>query len=588
MSGFEIAGAVLGALPILISALEHYREAAKVFDTWWKIRSEYHKCITKMTGHHICYTNSIKQLILPLKADDGEISRLMAEPNGDAWKDPQIAQQLEARLQGSYKLFLEIMQQMNGVIVELGKELGLDKPGFQKKLKGDKFRSTQNIAKSESRFGGASLEYQIERMRLSVHKSKRRELFDELQTYNDMLDKLLCGSDKVRDLQDNRDNQRKAGSGLDKILAHFREHAKKLFEALSNAWSCGCWTQHYVKLLLQHRLVPQAEFELLFLFAPDSNYPPYALWNWREVDIKMSGEATRSGIASSTSASDATGTIPASAPVYSHSPNHRNTMPSRSAIRGGSRHSSTRSAPQQAHFHALHDTGTPRISNLCVALTRQCLSSACFGFLEDDTERYYMYTPERQALQSTADIPLEQLLSDNFQPPLTRRKRYSIALNIVSSYFQLHDSGWLQSAWSKSDISFHRDPNDTNIFQLDRPYISRGFSISAPNAGALNPAISTVTSLGIVLLELCFGRPIETHPTRLIFPIGNGLTKAAFDFFAARAWLSGVSEEAGFEYAGAVEWCLLGCQKFSGGDAWKVGFIHNVIKPIENCCRCFD
>lgn len=43
MSGVEAAGFVLAAFPLLISALEHYRESAEVLKDWWRFKREYRK-----------------------------------------------------------------------------------------------------------------------------------------------------------------------------------------------------------------------------------------------------------------------------------------------------------------------------------------------------------------------------------------------------------------------------------------------------------------------------------------------------------------------------------------------------------------
>lgn len=43
MSGVEAAGFVLAAFPLLISALEHYRESAEVLKDWWRYKREYRK-----------------------------------------------------------------------------------------------------------------------------------------------------------------------------------------------------------------------------------------------------------------------------------------------------------------------------------------------------------------------------------------------------------------------------------------------------------------------------------------------------------------------------------------------------------------
>lgn len=134
MSGFEIAGVVLGAFPLVTTALEDYRAVARVVGLWWQIRQEYEKCAGEVRYHHLRYKRNLEQLLLPLVVEDDTIRGLLAQPGADLWRDPGIAQQLEIRLQGSYELYLEIMQQMARIIENLDEELGVHKANLQEKL----------------------------------------------------------------------------------------------------------------------------------------------------------------------------------------------------------------------------------------------------------------------------------------------------------------------------------------------------------------------------------------------------------------------------------------------------------------------
>jgi len=65
--------------------------------------------------------------------------------------------------------------------------------------------------------------------------------------------------------------------------------------------------------------------------------------------------------------------------------------------------------------------------------------------------------------------------------------------------------------------------------------------------------------LGIILLELCFSETLEQQQFRKKWSAGNtDKEKAGFDFLAAKEWHRLVNEEAGLDYADAVDWCLWG------------------------------
>jgi hypothetical protein len=134
MSGFEVAGIVLGAFPIALEALEKYREMAKVWGFWWEIRYPYQKCKCELKFHHLSLNRNLKQLLLPLVAEDEQIQRLLADPGGEEWQQQSIAKQLEDRLQESHDLYLEIIQQLRRTMDEIKKDLAIDKAGFQEKV----------------------------------------------------------------------------------------------------------------------------------------------------------------------------------------------------------------------------------------------------------------------------------------------------------------------------------------------------------------------------------------------------------------------------------------------------------------------
>ncbi len=134
MSGIEIVGLLLGAFPLLISALEHYRQSAEVLDDWWEIKTEYKKCKDEIKLQEINFEGNLERLLLPLIVDDDEIAALIAEPGGVKWKDPALEERLKGRLPKSYDLFLDTIYDIKGTVDGLKDELGVSREGFQKGL----------------------------------------------------------------------------------------------------------------------------------------------------------------------------------------------------------------------------------------------------------------------------------------------------------------------------------------------------------------------------------------------------------------------------------------------------------------------
>lgn len=82
MSGFEIAGVLLGAFPLIISGLKHWREAAKVGGFLWRFREEYSGCLRDVQYHQLCYKHNLKELLLPIMNDADAVERLVSDPGG--------------------------------------------------------------------------------------------------------------------------------------------------------------------------------------------------------------------------------------------------------------------------------------------------------------------------------------------------------------------------------------------------------------------------------------------------------------------------------------------------------------------------
>ena len=134
MSGIELAGIVLGAFPLLISALEHYRETAEVLEDWWQIKKEYKKCKNEIKVQELAFENNLERFLLPLIVDDHDIAALIADPGGDKWKDPGLEVKLKDRLPKSYELFLDTISDINATMDGLKDELGIRREGFQQGL----------------------------------------------------------------------------------------------------------------------------------------------------------------------------------------------------------------------------------------------------------------------------------------------------------------------------------------------------------------------------------------------------------------------------------------------------------------------
>jgi hypothetical protein len=146
-------------------------------------------------------------------------------------------------------------------------------------------------------------------------------------------------------------------------------------------------------------------------------------------------------------------------------------------------------------------------------------------------------------------------------------------------------------------VYFFPSSHDSSVgTKLDSPFItSRFLQQSCPstrsNDGTRQATmtdsqdVAGIASLGILLLELCFGQAIERHPSWLALPNAavEEQVRAGLALVAALEWLKEVHDEAGGDYTEAVEWCLAGCRTMPGDGSWRKLMLERVVEPLERC-----
>ena len=206
----------------------------------------------------------------------------------------------------------------------------------------------------------------------------------------------------------------------------------------------------------------------------------------------------------------------------------------------------------------------------------------CMGIIGHDDESYHLHPFERR--KQPADeggLTLDHVLSHDFEGHLSRRQRYSIALLLASSVAQLQFTPWLRTGLAKTDVLFFPTGFDDADIPYGEPFIRQGFPLSGTPTPSTDANDCNFYSLGILLLELCFGQRLEDHPFRKKHPTNDADAKQAFDLMAALKWSQRVADEGGDDYASAVKWCFTGTS--GAGHSWRGEIIKNVIRPLEVC-----
>ena len=243
------------------------------------------------------------------------------------------------------------------------------------------------------------------------------------------------------------------------------------------------------------------------------------------------------------------------------------------------------------------------IANLCTALQEVAEGRGVVGFLEvrGEQRRFDMHAVKRypQVQGNDHTVRLSDLVGPKSKPVyhLDWFDRRYLALCLASTSLQLYDTAWLRATWSGSDILFRRDLGPDRHPLIKQPFVSRSFaaqrqlgSIAEPAACTACPVIrnSTIFALGIVLIELCFRKPLQSLRVAADLDADGKPTKLT-DFYTASRMIDRVRSKAGAPWADAVRRCIY-CE-FDQHDtsleneAFRQAVYQGVVKPLEDDLR---
>jgi hypothetical protein len=130
MSGLEIVGVVLGAIPLVISALEHYAEAATTVKIIRKAAQEFRIVARKLEAEHVIFRNSLCNLLNDCPGIEPEtLKSLLHTVEAGAWEASHVEAALLKRLGGSLKSYSEHVLSISRSLHASKDRLHLDQHG---------------------------------------------------------------------------------------------------------------------------------------------------------------------------------------------------------------------------------------------------------------------------------------------------------------------------------------------------------------------------------------------------------------------------------------------------------------------------
>jgi len=238
----------------------------------------------------------------------------------------------------------------------------------------------------------------------------------------------------------------------------------------------------------------------------------------------------------------------------------------------------------------------PPIKSICLAAPRN--NNLSLNLVIENDKIWRNPPPPRQSFAKKVrhQIPLSEVIQKSLRLKSSLQQsglNHVLAVVIANSALQLCGTPWLPKGWSKDSIRFMQTIQDEI---LPRPVISTQFDSNLGNHPFPEEEQSVhpnpdVLALGIVLLELFFGKPIEEY--RLEEDLTpEGKVDVNTDYWAAVRLCDDADWDVHDDYRQAVKFCLnwnlQGYANDFDGSTLYQSFYRNVAWPLEKELRGYQ
>lgn len=512
MSGLEVAGVVLGSLPLVISALEHYAKGVHTAKRYWRYKSELRALILQIDTERGIFINTLEQLLSGLVRIE-HMSDFLSNPGGKIWQDVDV--QLKQRLRSAYEVYFGNVSGMARSLKTIREKLALD-PDSGKVRPLFPFHLPTHLTPLKPQFNDPSLfKQEYKRLKFSLSKSEYAEQLSDLRNHNQALTRLTKQS---LELEPSRTETKTRSCPNFSAL---QSYARSLFHTLQSGLRCNC-EGHAVKLRLENRnskvdndddLLVNTPFRVIFTY---NSTVPMTPWSWKEADIRWIVDSSSKPLPPHTHA------------TFTPAKLTRRVRFDQMQIQTSNIGSTTLTVSEEHTMTAT--TPTPEeIQDLCESFVRlqQPQIDICAGYLLDSLKRKYgIYPLETPACQGTRQnwtaYTLRQVLTKRaaFGRRLMEYDKFKIAVDLASSVLQLYKTPWLTDDWSDNDVYFVQRPGAPASSVYQHPFIYRKFSTTAANQPSPPTPLTrssirnqTLFTLGVLLIELLYGTSIEEQQT---------------------------------------------------------------------------
>ncbi|KAI5806084.1 hypothetical protein EDC01DRAFT_626183 [Geopyxis carbonaria] len=609
VTGIETAGLVLAAFPLIVKALSSYAEGCGKIQEMFQHHTELRKFAvelkTEYTKFHNTCQNLLEDIVSPEESDE-LLNPKTPERGTELWSSNDLRKQLETKLRKrTVEAFLNSVFGLEEVLKEL----------YQRFPTQDGKKGSKKQAKKF-----------ITIIRFSVLSTLRKEKMAEVRQRNTDLESLSLRG--CKSLDDHVGSKYQAAATV-KFYLKVQKHAKNLLTVLKEKLAvpaCSCMLPHDAVLQLEFR--SHKKKDMRFRTFISFKEPPID-HNWREVDVEPvdniedfdKGPIAKPQSVQTTSAEFGQWSKGASQSLMpmSGSPLKQSAFKRGSfvdVLKKGTRNFAQTSGARTTTIQipSNNPTLSPRkpvtsfkiddsaarskapktlpIDEFCKTIIAKVLTDdSCYGHLVDkENLRHRVWPPKVPVCNSSqfSTVTLLELFQRQYY--VSKKQRLLLGIKLASSVLQLHSSGWLREDWSSEDIVFFEN-SSTHQVLFDHPIVHCADPTTKENSKWLVPCNKTLFSLGIILIELYYGRCLDQCPG----PVSNrqstsGINETLRLQLLADEMVNVVYDDAGTSYGDAVRRCIRGVD-YPDRSLEKSGFKEEVYRvvlcPLETSMEMF-
>ncbi|OAP56785.1 hypothetical protein AYL99_08897 [Fonsecaea erecta] len=471
MAGVEAAGLVLGAIPLIISALEHYHDVAAPTIAFVHWRRYLRKLVLKLYIIRVSYDQAVRLLLAPI-ADLADQITMMEDPRSQLWREGPLAESLRDKLGPVYDPFILTIDEVAEILVEIASSLNI--PGSQQVVT---TRTLLPVVSSNSPTANTSdlrKNFQFgPRVKFTMKKNRVKTSLEHLEACTRRIDAWAARADKLREETSQSRLKLKFSASLDII----QENASKIYRAISRNW-CTDKPIHEARLLLEQRLVRSRKRK-----RPSPS-----------TSVNIVAQATCFGLSLYGDCCASSGWLDSEIRI-DELPSSTATVRVTISIPGNDNDDTA----------SLQD-----ITNFCEIIRDPVYPFV--GFSLDNMGCLKSYSSKMTVEHVQQSLSLEDILPQ-FGRKLPPEQVYGLAVTLVASILQLSQTPWLESKWSKKCILFSRANNNLpGSVDLKYPCLASSFHCAGHQRRDDTPETrdtSNLLTLAIMLLEINSGQPVE-------------------------------------------------------------------------------